>query len=46
MFTCVVFSIAAFGQQAAVKLFAHRAAAHELDENTMVAVKESYEKGK
>lgn len=45
MCICMVFSIAAFGQQAAVKLFAHRAAAHELDENTMSAFKESYEKG-
>lgn len=34
-----------FSQSAEVKLFAHRAGAHEFDENTMQAFKASYDKG-
>jgi glycerophosphoryl diester phosphodiesterase len=34
-----------FSQKAEVKLFAHRAGAHEYDENTISAFKATYEKG-
>jgi glycerophosphoryl diester phosphodiesterase len=38
-------SSACYAQDAGVRLFAHRAGAHELDENTMEAFKTTYSKG-